>query len=214
VNSRFDFPNVLDLKEYSFKNVMKDTSAEDMEGNEEIGVEGIQKLKELHDDEYIYRLVGVNIHTGAADHGHYYSLINIKRGTEEPMGEDNENLWRKTESDPWKEFNDSEVKEFNFAANLVKESFGGAEEQSNKTSDTMTDEELNKFLSSGTSSYGKSAYMLIYERKSKKNLRDYKPNSNKDDEGTEIPFREVEKFVPEWIRDVVNADNKNFLVDS
>ena len=128
VNSRFDFPNILDLKDYSFKNVMKDTLNENMDKNEEMGIEGIKELKELHDDEYIYRLVGVNIHTGAADHGHYYSLINIKRGADEPIGEDHEAQWRKVETDPWKEFNDAEVKEFNFGANLIKESFGGAEE--------------------------------------------------------------------------------------
>jgi ubiquitin C-terminal hydrolase len=34
----------------------------------------------ISDDDYIYRLVGVNVHVGTADHGHYYSLIDIKRG--------------------------------------------------------------------------------------------------------------------------------------
>jgi hypothetical protein len=36
----------------------------------------------------------------------------------------------------------------------------------------MTDAELATFLSTGSKTYGKSAYMLIYERKSKKNLRE------------------------------------------
>lgn len=39
-------------------------------------------------------------------------------------------------------------------------------------SDVMTDAELAAFLSTGSKTYGKSAYMLIYERKSKKNLRE------------------------------------------
>lgn len=44
----------------------------------------LSKLNEIDDDEYIYRLVGVNIHVGTADRGHYYSLINLNRGSTEP----------------------------------------------------------------------------------------------------------------------------------
>lgn len=40
-------------------------------------------LLNISDDDYIYRLVGVNVHVGTADHGHYYSLIDIKRGIQE-----------------------------------------------------------------------------------------------------------------------------------
>jgi hypothetical protein len=39
--------------------------------------EELNHLKDIDDDDYIYRLVGVNIHVGAASHGHYYSLINV-----------------------------------------------------------------------------------------------------------------------------------------
>jgi len=34
----------------------------------------------------------------------------------------------------------------------------------------MSDKDLAAFLSAGSQSYGKSAYMLIYERKSKKKI--------------------------------------------
>ena len=84
-----------------------------------------KKLKEISDDEYIYRLVGVNIHVGTANHGHYYSIINIKRGKEEPYADENEPKWLKVEADTWKEFNDNEVKPFNFNADMKKEAFGG-----------------------------------------------------------------------------------------
>ena len=97
--------------------------------------------------------------------------------------------------------------------------------------------------------------MLIYERKSKKNLselsggaiaktvpegakkKDEAGGENKDtnpalDQITaiindapandstepevrhEIDFRQVEKYVPDWIRELAYADNKSFLVDS
>jgi hypothetical protein len=37
----------------------------------------------------------------------------------------------------------------------------------------MTDDALAQFLSSGGNLYGKSAYVLVYERRSKKNLVEY-----------------------------------------
>jgi ubiquitin C-terminal hydrolase len=40
-------------------------------------------LMEADDKEFIYKLVGVILHVGTAEHGHYYSLINTKRGKEE-----------------------------------------------------------------------------------------------------------------------------------
>lgn len=55
------------------------------------------------DENYEYKLVGVVVHMGTADAGHYISYININRGTK---SEDNPE-WLKTESDKWLEFNDS-----------------------------------------------------------------------------------------------------------
>jgi ubiquitin C-terminal hydrolase len=68
--------------------------------------------------------VGVNIHVGTADHGHYYSIINTNRETkqkEENKGE----IWGKVEGDDWKVFDDSNVKFFSFKLDLKKEAFGG-----------------------------------------------------------------------------------------
>ena len=96
---------------------------------------------------------------------------------------------------------------------MKNEAFGG-EKDSTKKSDTMTDTELTSFLESSSQSYGKSAYMLIYERKSKKVLTEFVANSTDEDKGEEIPYNTVAKFVPDWISDQVNLDNKNFLVDS
>ena len=92
VNSRFEFPHILDLKPYSYKEVMKGA----FDDVEEPGSPNVEDLKlerteselltQVNDDDYIYRLVGVNVHVGTADHGHYYSLINTKRGQDEPRG--------------------------------------------------------------------------------------------------------------------------------
>ena len=56
--------------------------------------------------------------------------------------------------------------------------------------------------------------MLIYERKSKKNLSIFPDICTDTDVGTQIDYRSVDKYVPKWIEDIVNTDNKNFLVDS
>jgi hypothetical protein len=42
----------------------------------------------------------------------------------------------------------------------------------------MDDKELTSFLASGSQTYGKSAYMLIYERKSKKDLHEFSENGD------------------------------------
>lgn len=101
VNSHFEFPRILDLKDYSVKANIEESNDDD-----------IKKLMETDDDEYIYRLVGINIHEGTADAGHYYSIINTKRGSEEADPYEDEEKWKKVELNPWKEFNDSTVSIF------------------------------------------------------------------------------------------------------
>jgi hypothetical protein len=87
-----------------------------------------------------------------------------------------EAAWKKVEHDTWKVFDDSSIRHFSFNADLQKEAFGGDHQSSSKNSDAMTDAEVATFLSSGGSTYGKSAYMLIYERKSKNNLKEVELN--------------------------------------
>ena len=44
----------------------------------------ILDILEKEDEEFVYRLVGVNIHRGTGHSGHYWSLIHLKRGDDEP----------------------------------------------------------------------------------------------------------------------------------
>lgn len=107
------------------------------------------------------------------------------------------------------------MRKFDFKGDLVSEAFGGDPAATEAaTGDAMTEAQLAAFLTSGAQSYGKSAYMLIYERKSKKNLREHTKDENGEDQVSEVEFRSVQKYVPDWISDVVYADNKSFLVDS
>ena len=102
--------------------------------------------------------------------------------------------------DPWKKFNDDEVSKFYYEKDMVQEAFGGDPPKAEKAdSDAMTEVQLYAFLCEQGQSIGKSAYMLVYERKSKKNLREHSKDENGDDKVTEVNFREVEKYVPDWI---------------
>ena len=62
-------------------------------------------------DKFEYQLVGVLIHSGSADAGHYYSYIKERNKKSPNYGK-------------WYEFNDTTVKEFDIR-NLKKECFGG-----------------------------------------------------------------------------------------
>lgn len=77
INSWLEFPNTLDLKAYSLKGIAEqDKTTEQFGTNPELA-----PYLSLDDDNYVYKLVGVNIHKGTAQHGHYYSIINTARGS-------------------------------------------------------------------------------------------------------------------------------------
>lgn len=170
INTYFEFPYHLDLTPYSFYDVMKKEGRLDKkkpEGaeNEESNPVEEEKDKQANEDSQMpeeedcweYKLVGVIVHSGTANAGHYWSYINTRRGHAEPSSDDPD--WAKTENDPWMEFNDSTVRGFNFEK-MKEECFGG-----------------DAGGSSGYdgwgfgSSSGKSAYMLVYERKHKKPIK-------------------------------------------
>jgi len=94
----------------------------------------------------------VTVHSGTANAGHYWSYINTSRGYEEP--EETDPKWALTEKDPWMEFNDSTVREFNFEK-MKDECYGGDGKGGSEDAWSFG------------GSYGKSAYMLVYERRIK-----------------------------------------------
>lgn len=101
-------------------------------------------------ENFTYKLVGINVHQGKANTGHYWSYINTKRATKES---DDELTKSNTESDPWMEFNDSQVTSWDYK-NVDRRCYG-----SNKSA-------FGDFAQEGT-----SAYMLFYERIEKKDIR-------------------------------------------
>jgi len=67
--------------------------------------------EEQKHDQFEYHLVGVLVHSGSADSGHYYSYIKERNPRSPHFGK-------------WFEFNDTTVREFDLK-NLRAECFGG-----------------------------------------------------------------------------------------
>ena len=108
-------------------------------------------LKEHEKEYYLYKLVGIIVHNGYAEGGHYYSYINTTRASVNDQ----------EKSDHWLEFNDSFVKEFD-ARKIPDECYGGGDDFAQTIfDDNMVD------TSRCNNGKLKSAYMLIYERKQK-----------------------------------------------
>lgn len=205
INSFCEFPNVLDLKPYSFHEVMgkegrlkSQTEEEDAPEAPPIGQrdseEGIEETEEEkkrkeaiedakepeQDDCYEYKLVGVNVHSGTANAGHYWSYINTNRGIDEC---DDPN-WIKTETQPWMEFNDSRVTEWDFK-DLKSKTFGNEAKSGGAG-----------YFSSLGDSYGTSGYMLFYERRVKKPLKIIVPDDQVEEtkaKGIEVTYDEEKK---------------------
>lgn len=199
LNSRIEFPNVLNMRPYMKDEVLKadkerlDKAKKEkkkreremkqkemmkkMQKKSEDGKEGedaeMQHMVneqmsesedegpsvpdlEMHEEEplenFEYKLVGVVLHMGTADAGHYLSYINTNRGqsdTDKPE-------WLLCDKDKWLEFNDSLIKEYRFT-NLEQDCFGGAAPSTN-----MADEIVD---------YSRNAYMLYYEKRRKEPIK-------------------------------------------
>ncbi len=175
VNSRLEFPKHLDLKNYTSEQICKRENKVNDEESKDSNIESKGEesfpfyIKE--DSYYEYELVGVVVHTGTADAGHYYSYINVNR-----EGKDEEMILVKRNNEDvgkWVEFNDSMIRSFSIN-NLEEECYGGV--QHNISNYTAIEGPENTGWESRPSQYEekeniKSAYMLLYERKKKKPIK-------------------------------------------
>jgi hypothetical protein len=156
VNTHFSFPMRIDMSPYLEQNLIrnepldssKNASDKSDEPTKEAQTEpsnvkdGDKIMNDIDDVSTEYELIGVTVHTGTADGGHYYCFIrepDVKRG-----------------KDKWYIFNDAEVHLFD-ASQLASECFGG--EVTSKTYDSVND----KFMDFPIEKTN-SAYMLFYER--------------------------------------------------
>ena len=206
VNSKFDFPKILDMSRFSFKEQMSGQDPASIKGATDKDTAELQKLLQAEDEDYIYRLVGVNIHRGVADSGHYWSMINTKRGKDEPDPAQNKADWLASNNTDWKKFDDETVSSY-MLADLERDSFGG------DTSNLTEDEQYISSTAGGA--WGKSAYMLIYEKQRKKPIREVNlSESQGEEEKVElVGYRDVEPYIPDWLRTAVQKDNTEFVID-
>jgi hypothetical protein len=165
IHTRLEFPTILDMTSYTEEGYKANSVQEKVK---EMEIEENEKEKEKENEEspkkvfkekeyYTFKLVGVVMHNGNAEAGHYYSYINTNRRKNE---EDKDYL--RPEIDHWLEFNDSIISEFNFSK-LKSECFGGSIENI----DYMGENSEVAKLIGGRS---KSAYILLYERQKKENI--------------------------------------------
>ncbi|KAF9438482.1 hypothetical protein BGZ76_007601 [Entomortierella beljakovae] len=150
INDRFEFPTSLDMEPYTLdyltrKEQAQEAAAASPSSHLVGGQENTAKFQ--------YKLVGVLVHTGTADSGHYYSYIkdrNAKATTE------NTSRLSNGDNSNWYLFNDSKVEEFD-ASEIPNKAFGGPE---------YIPPDSSPYMKSPPRSITKpySAYMLFYER--------------------------------------------------
>lgn len=149
LHTHYEFPMELNLRKYMYQPKATATKPESPEEGMEVETEGAAQAPPppLTDKDCEYKLVGVVIHQGNAEYGHYTSLINGNRG--DPRRPD-------ITTDKWYEFNDSRVSWFDMRK-FQEECFGPAEEK--VMSAYSTEPQTSK-----------SAYVLVYEKVKKNDL--------------------------------------------
>jgi hypothetical protein len=138
INSKFEFPNTLDLKQFCIEEITKNNN-ETNETNE---------IYPKEDEYYQYELKGINIHIGNAQGGHYISFIDVERDGHNNELDIKTSIENNNIKSKWLKFNDAIVSEFD-TKEIPQESYGG-----------YIDNNLNN-------ENIKNAYLLIYEKKKK-----------------------------------------------
>jgi ubiquitin C-terminal hydrolase len=129
IHSRYEFPMNVNLRPYMYG------------GQADKGLDPDQR--EVKDEDCEYRLVGVVVHKGNAEFGHYTSLVNADRGDPSRPGQS---------PDLWFEFDDSRVAPFDMAK-FEEECFGNADDKDAAANDLIMENYVSK-----------SAYLLFYEK--------------------------------------------------
>ncbi|XP_072159450.1 LOW QUALITY PROTEIN: ubiquitin carboxyl-terminal hydrolase 34 [Bemisia tabaci] len=172
VNTHFSFPMRLDMSGYVEKYLMPQQYQE--EHKQKDGEEDNESSKKK--ENYEYELIGITVHTGSADSGHYYCFIRDRENKSSSQFSSPSKSDRNSgSSDKWYLFNDAEVKHFN-PNQIAAECFGG--EMMSKTYDTVTD----KFMDLSFEKTN-SAYMLFYELTSEETLEEREKNEKDGLEG-------------------------------
>lgn len=182
VNTHFSFPFRLDMTPYMEQTLIPNK-----------GKDAEKREASITTTNNEYELIGVTVHTGTADGGHYYAFIRDRTSVK----------------DKWYSFNDAEVKAFD-PSQIASECFGG--EMNSRTYDQVTDKFLDLSIEKTN-----SAYMLFYERVKKPGVEhgagpSTETNSSEaNDTGLAPGFNLcLSADLEEWIW----QDNRNFIQDN
>ena len=160
INSRFEFPFEINLKDFSAEKVVSQIYGKQFESDD---------IYVKQDDYYNYELKGINIHMGSAEGGHYISFINVKRDGQGNVSFENPTKAKdEKENYSWLKFNDSHVSIFD-VNDIEKECFGGTVKGNFHSYENF-----------------QNAYMLIYERKKKTPIRMILENQNNIKQGDNL----------------------------
>ena len=151
LNDFFEFQVEVDMREYTQEYLnQKEKLAKEREARKQSQTGGddddeeMEEIKMTNPPEYYqFDLVGVIVHAGTADSGHYYSYIK----EQETFRLDADG------KDKWYEFNDSYVRDWD-VSEIPVETFGGEETSYN-----------NGFGNNQKMLRMRNAYVLIYKRK-------------------------------------------------
>ena len=141
LNDRFEFPLELDMYPYTDKALAKE--GHPIKGEISSSFYNLSKQLDEDPDYYMYDLVGVSIHSGSANSGHYYSFIKERTDGSDSSTEGN-----------WCEFNDTTIRPFDLE-DLDRSAFGGSEVVTSSVG-----QGLKKTMQRTA-----SAYMLFYRQR-------------------------------------------------
>ena len=200
VNTHFSFPFRLDMQPYMEHNLIP-KDKEEMTSASAASTSKATTASSVKDDEnssYEYELIGVTVHTGTADGGHYYAFIRD----------------RSTNKDKWYSFNDAEVKPFD-PNQIGPECFGG--EMNSRTYDQVTDKFMDLSIEKTN-----SAYMLFYERVERRPPGQDEPGPSAEAAATSTtasipevtPVGGVNFDLSQALEDWIWEDNMNFRSDT
>jgi ubiquitin carboxyl-terminal hydrolase 34 len=230
VNTLFQFPMQLDMSGYMETNLIdrnklirddnpatsdKDDTDDDDDNNnadddnDESSNRYPSGSPSTINESHLFELIGVTVHTGTAEGGHYYSFIRerVKRASDvNPI----ENLLDSSsqgqqQQHRWYLFNDAEVKQFD-PSQIANECFGGdvTSKGYDQSSDRVFDFQFEKTH---------SAYMLFYERIDSISTSTPLQQSTTANAGTLQLKDPIAYSIPKDISDWIWEDNRRFVRD-
>ena len=177
INSRIEFENKLNIKNYTID----------------------KNDKSKKDENYEYNLIGIVVHSGTAQFGHYYSVINSKLTNEKG---------------PWFKFNDMNVSEY-LINNFEKDMFGG---EIGKKNNLDEEYKSSAYMLIYEKKIKNVVLVDVINKNLNKNRRSYNKNNYNDFNDEDIEVFDNEKDVFDNIKivekngEIVHIKNNNEYV--